>query len=308
MNKIAFLFPGQGAQYPNMGKDFYDNFSFVREFFEEASDILKRDLAKLIFEESEEVLKKTVNSQIAIFITSIAILKVIEAQLNLKPFASCGLSLGEYSALFASKRISLKDVLVLIQKRAEFMDQSCEKNQGAMSAILGLDSNIIEQILSDITSVWVANYNTIEQTVISGTLDGIKTACQKLNDAGAKRIVPLVVSGAFHCALMMDAQEKLEEFIQNVQFLDSNIGLIMNVTGDFVSSVSEVRANLISQVTKSVKWRQGIERLEKEGIDLYLEIGPSKTLTMMNKKNKVKNQSLNVEKISDLEKLSIELI
>lgn len=309
--KIVLLFPGQGAQYPGMGKDFYETFSIARETFDEASDLLKKDFCKLIFEEPEETLKKTVNSQSAIFVTSIAMLRAIYSQFkDLTPFAAAGLSLGEYSALFAAGKIDFPEALFLIQKRAELMSDSCEKQRGNMSAIIGLDSTIIEQVIDQLNpphQVWIANYNTIDQTVISGGLEGLILAEQKLIEAGAKRVVPLQVQGAFHSGLMIEAQLRLKEFISSVPLKNSNIGLVMNVTGDFAKSIDEMKELLISQVAQSVKWKQGIERLEKEIVELYLEVGPGKTLTMMNRKNKINNASLNVEKISDLEKLSVAL-
>ena len=306
--KLAFLFPGQGAQYIGMGKEVFDNFSIAKELYEEANDILHYDLTKIVFEGPENLLKETVYSQVAIFVTSVALLKVLKHEfLDVLPSVCAGLSLGEYTALVASDKISFEDALVLVQKRAQFMNDSCVKTSGTMAAILGLDSNIIEETIARLNPphlVWTANYNTVDQTVISGSIEGVDTAAKVLQEIGAKKIVPLKVHGAFHSGLMIDSQLLLKPEIENTCFKNSNIDIVMNVSGDFVRSIADIKKYLILQVTNSVRWKQSIETIDKQGIDIYLEIGPSKTLTMMNLKNKVKGTTLNLEKISDLEKLA----
>jgi len=306
--KIAFLFPGQGAQYIGMGKEIFDNFSIAKEIYEAANDILHYDLAKIVFEGPENLLKETVYSQVAIFVTSIALLNVLKHEFpDVLPSVCAGLSLGEYTALAASDKISFEDALLLVQKRAQFMNASCVKTSGTMAAILGLDSNIIDETIAKLNPphlIWTANYNTIDQTVISGSIEGVDIAAKVLQEIGAKKVVPLKVHGAFHSGLMIDSQLLLKPEIENTCFKNSNIDIVMNVSGDFVRSVADIKKYLILQVTNSVRWKQSIETIDKQGIDLYLEIGPSKTLTMMNLKNKVKGVTLNLEKISDLEKLS----
>lgn len=306
--KIAFLFPGQGAQYIGMGKDFYNNFSLARTLFEEANDILHLDLAKIIFEGSEDELKKTIYSQLTIFLTSVVFTMVFRQENpEILPTVCAGLSLGEYSALYASGKISFKDALFLVQKRANYMNDACEKIKGTMAAIIGLDSDIIEETVAKINPphlVWVANYNTVDQTVISGTLEGVSAAMAALQELGAKKALFLKVQGAFHSGLMVQAQERLKKDIENSNLFNSNIDLIMNVTGNYAKSIEEIKKYLILQVTNSVRWKQTLETLDKHDIEIYLEIGPSKTISMMVKKNRVKGEAINLESVSDLEQLS----
>ncbi len=304
MNKTAFIFPGQGEQYPGMGKDFFDNFLSAKEVLQSASDILHIDMLKIIFESSEEDLKKTVNSQLSVFITSAMILAVLKKELKkTSPFVCAGLSLGEYSALFASEKIKFEDALLLIKKRASYMNEACLKHKGTMAAVLGIEGNIVEEVVSKLkTNVWAANFNTPEQTVISGSFEGIEAAKEALLKAGAKKIIPLQVSGAFHSGLMLEAREKLKLDMENVSISDSPIKIVMNVTGDF-APFSEIKKNLIVQVTSGVRWCQSVKTMDKSGVDKYIEIGPGKTLTNMNKRIQPKGVSLNVDKISDLEKI-----
>lgn len=305
MNKHAFIFPGQGEQYPGMGKDFFEGFHTAKEIFQNANDILHFDLTKIIFSGSEDELKKTVNSQLSVFVCSCAILAALKDQFpTLRPFVCAGLSLGEYSALFAADKIRLKDALLLIRKRATYMNESCEKHKGTMAAVLGLESNLIEEIVSKLSAkkVWAANFNTPAQTVISGSLEGVEAAKEALIKAGAKKIIPLQVQGAFHSGLMKDAQDKLEKDMAATEFFDSPTKIVMNATGKF-AAFQEIKKNLIIQVTSSVRWCQSIKTMDEDGTELYIEIGPGKTLTNMNKRIEPKGLSLNIEKISDLEKI-----
>lgn len=302
MKKCAYLFPGQGAQYPGMGKDFAAAFAIARETFEEADEILGIGLSKIIFEGPEEVLVQTKYSQLAIFVNSMAILRVIQQQIpDLRPFVCAGLSLGEYSALCASAKLSFADTLRLVQKRALLMQEACEKVPGTMAAVLGLEGSKVEEALKGIAGVWVANYNCPGQIVISGTKAGVEKGSQALKDLGAKRVLPLSVSGAFHSGLMQIAQDGLAPFILASSFQETKIRLVMNAPGDFVER--DVQKHLISQVTQSVRWEQGILAMEKEGAGLYLEIGCGKTLSGMNRKIGVSGLTLSIEKVADLEVL-----
>ncbi len=308
MKKWAFLFPGQGAQYPGMGKEFFQAFGVAREVFQEADEILSESLSKLIFEGPEQELTQTKNSQVAIFVVSVALLKTLFLQIpSIKPSVCAGLSLGEYTALFASDRLSFKETLLLIRKRALFMNAACEKTEGTMAAVLGMDGAKIEAVLQGTSDIWIANYNCPGQVVISGTKQGILQATEKLKAQGAKRVLPLQVHGAFHSGLMQMAQDALAPFIEKAPLAKGSTHLVMNVPGNFVSSTEEVRKNLIAQVTHSVRWQQGIEAIHQKEPHLYLEIGCGKTLTGMNKKTVPQAPSFSLEKPSDLDLLAKEV-
>lgn len=299
--KIAMIFPGQGAQYVGMGKDFFDSFAIAKETFQEADDLLGEKLSKVIFEGPEELLTQTRNSQIAIFVVSIAILRTTLKELpELKPALCAGLSLGEYTALCASGRLGFRETLHLVRERARLMNEACEKVPGTMAAVLGLDAAGIEAAVKDLQGVWVANFNAPGQTVISGTKEGIEKAALVLKEKGAKRVLPLTVHGAFHSGLMRSAQEGLAPFIDRVSLKNSPIEFVMNVPGNFVHTDEEIRRHLKAQVTQSVRWEQGIAAMKEAGVELFLEIGCGKTLSGLNKKMGVPS-ILAIEKISDLE-------
>lgn len=302
--KIAFIFPGQGAQYTAMGKDFFEKYFVAKEVFEEADDLLHFPLAKLIFSGPLEDLTLTRNAQLAIFVVSIALLKVLQKELpDLTPFAAAGLSLGEYTALTAAEKLSFQDALLLVQKRAEFMHEACEKRKGAMAAVLGLDAEMVETLLAPLAEdlVWPANFNSPGQTVISGTEKGVEKALLLLKEKGAKKIIPLKVHGAFHSGLMEEAKIKLTPYIEKVEIKPSDVKVALNVTGDLVEKDVQIRQNLILQVTNPVRWQKCIETLDRNGIDFFIEIGPGKTLSAMNKKIAPKGRTLSLEKTEDLQ-------
>lgn len=299
--KIAMIFPGQGAQYVGMGKDFFDSFAIAKETFQEADDLLGEKLSHVIFEGSEALLTETRNSQIAIFVVSIAILRTVIKELpDLKPTLCAGLSLGEYTALCASGRLGFRETLLLVRERARLMNEACEKVPGTMAAVLGLDAAGIEAAVKGLQGVWVANFNAPGQTVISGTKEGIEKAAPILKEKGAKRVLPLTVHGAFHSGLMRSAQEGLAPFIDRLSLKSSPIEFVMNVPGNFVNTDEEIRRHLKAQVTQSVHWEQGIAAMKEAGVELFLEIGCGKTLSGLNKKMGV-SSVLSIEKISDLE-------
>jgi [acyl-carrier-protein] S-malonyltransferase len=309
MKKTAFLFPGQGAQYVGMGKDFFDQFLEAKEIFQEADDILGESLSTLIFEGPSDQLTLTKNSQKAIFVVSIALLRVLQKQLpDLVPNVCAGLSLGEYSAVCAAKKISFKDALLLVRDRALYMQQSCEANAGTMRVILGLEAPLVEEAIAKLQpnhAIWVANINCPGQIVISGTESGIEAASTALKDLGAKRVLPLEVSGAFHSGLMQDAQKKLEPKIEQTTLYDSDIALVMNIPGGYVKNLVDIRENLIRQVTGTVRWEQGIRAILNEEVNLFVEIGCGKTLSGMNKKIGVASDAIwSLEKVADLEILA----
>jgi [acyl-carrier-protein] S-malonyltransferase len=291
MSKNAFLFPGQGAQYPGMGKDFYEAFASSRTTFEEADDLLKENFSKLIFEGPEGELMLTKNSQLAIYITSVALFRA----LPFKPHVCAGLSLGEYTALFASGRISFVEGLFLVRARGLYMQEACEKRQGSMRVVLGLGEDQVAAVLP--SGVWIANLNCPGQVVIAGEAAAIVQAEEALKNAGAKRVLPIDVSGAFHTPLMESAQKKLQPLILAAHLQESIVQFVMNVPGDYVTSLDEVRRYLIAQVASTTRWEKGIRAMQD--VTTFIEIGPGKTLTGMNKKIGV--QGMSIEKVADME-------
>jgi [acyl-carrier-protein] S-malonyltransferase len=305
MKQTAFLFPGQGAQYPGIGKDFYEAFRSARDLFDEADELLSFGLSKIIFEGPEALLTETKHSQLAIFVTSAALLKTLQECIpELVPSVCAGLSLGEYTALFASGRLPFAETLELVRLRGSAMNKACESSQGAMSAVLGLSAVQVEEIVSALYPahrVWVANFNCPGQTVISGTKEGVAAASDVLKANGAKRILPLQVHGAFHSGLMQPAQDSLAPAILEAAIQDSSIAFAMNVPGGFVESVEQIKDNLIRQVTHSVRWEQSIQAMMERELSLYLEIGCGKTLSGMNRKIGVTAPALSLDKVADLD-------
>lgn len=305
--KVAFLYPGQGAQYPGMGRDFVESFPHAKRVFEEADDILKRKLSTLILEGPEATLTQTKNSQVAIFVTSIALLTVVQDLFPaIKPAFCAGLSLGEYTALVSSGILSFQECLTLVQYRAEYMNSACESTKGTMAAVLGLGGDAVAEIVRKVNlpnDLWLANYNCPGQVVISGTSKGVEAGITAALAAGAKRALPLQVHGAFHSGLMRDAEERLAVHIRQASLVEGSAEVLMNVPGDFVSDLALMREYLIKQVTHSVRWEQEIRAIQDKGCDLFIEFGPGKTLSPMNKRIGVDAPTLSVEKVEDLKKL-----
>lgn len=305
MSSSAFLFPGQGAQYPGMGKDFYEAFRSAKDVYDEADELLSFKLSKIVLEGPEALLTETRHSQIAIFVTSAAMLKVLqEFAPDFTPTLCAGLSLGEYTALWASGRLSFAETLKLVQVRGHAMNSACETVRGTMAAVLGLSALQVEEIVTALNpphAVWVANYNCPGQTVISGTAEGVAAASEALKAKGAKRVLPLQVHGAFHSGLMQSAQDTLAPYVKMAPIQESPIAFVMNVPGHFVEEVGQIKENLILQVTRSVRWEQSVQAMIEQGLALSIEIGCGKTLSGMNKKIGVSTPTLSLEKVSDLE-------
>lgn len=304
MGKVAFIFPGQGAQYAGMGKDFYDNFKESKLVFEEADDSLNMNLSNLCFEGPAEELIKTENTQPAILAVSIAMMKALEKE-GIDCEYTAGLSLGEYTALVKSGGISFKDALNLVKVRGKLMQETVPQGIGGMAAILGLNRDkVIEAVneVKDKAVVEIANYNSPGQIVITGEKEGVELACEKALKIGAKKAVLLPVSAPFHCSLLEPAGKKLQEEIEKVSIFDLKKELISNVDAKPVVKRDEIKEKLVRQVSSSVLWQDSIEFLIDEGVDTFIEIGPGKSLTGFVKRiRKSVNKEVNAYYVNNVE-------
>lgn len=301
--KACFLFPGQGAQYVGMGKDFYDRYPSARQVFTRADEILGRKLSEIIFFGPEKSLTETKNAQLALFVVSAAILCTLEEEIGIRPILCAGLSLGEYTALYAAKKIGFEEALFLVERRASLMNEACEKKAGAMAAVLGLEKEAIEKGLEGIEGVSIANCNAPGQIVISGTLEGVDRGAKALKEVGAKRVLPLKVHGAFHSPLMALAKEGLEEKLAEIRLIPSDIDLVMNATGFFAKGEAEIKELLALQLVSPVLWQQSISAIrEREKIDCFIEVGCGRTLAGLNRKMGIMD-TISLDKVEDLKQL-----
>jgi len=280
----AYIFPGQGSQFVGMGKDLYNSSDLAKSMFEKANTILGFRITDEMFEGSDEGLKQTKVTQPAIFLHS-----VIMALTNHETIVSdmvAGHSLGEFSALVVNKVLSFDDALLLVSKRALAMQKACEIKPSTMAAILGLDDAIVEEVCASITNeiVVAANYNCPGQLVISGSIEGVNIACEKLKAAGAKRALVLPVGGAFHSPLMLPAQQELEAAIEATHFNEPICPIYQNVTASAVNSASQIKNNLVLQLTAPVKWTQTVVQMLADGATQFYEVGPGKVLQGLVKK------------------------
>ena len=299
MSKIAFVFPGQGAQYTGMAKDFYEKFPVSREVFEKASKVSGLDIKTLCFEENEN-LNITEYTQIAMLTAEIAILRAVE-EAGIHSQVNAGLSLGEYGALAASGVMREEDAFAIVRKRGILM-QEAYPTGGAMSAILGTDAELIEKICEETPGiVSIANYNCPGQIVITGEEKAVLTAGEALKAAGARRVIPLKVSGPFHCELLKEAGKKLGEELEKIEIQTFAIPYVTNVTAQYVTESDQVKNLLVKQVSSYVRWQQCVEQMINDGVDTFIEIGPGKTLTGFLKKINRNVKALHIEKIEDLE-------
>jgi [acyl-carrier-protein] S-malonyltransferase len=280
----AYIFPGQGAQFPGMGKDLYENSALAKELFEKANEILGFRITDIMFEGTAEELKETKVTQPAVFLHSVILAKVLEV----KPEMVAGHSLGEFSALVINGALSFEDGLKLVSKRALAMQKACEITPSTMAAVLNLEDKIVEDICASIDGVVVAaNYNCPGQLVISGEYKAVELACEKMKEAGAKRALILPVGGAFHSPMMEPARTELAAAIEATTFSNPTCPVYQNVTASAVSNPAEIKNNLISQLTGAVKWTQSVNQMIADGATSFTEVGPGKVLVgLVNKINK----------------------
>ena len=302
MSKIAFIFPGQGAQKAGMGKDFYEETSTGREVFDRASELLGFSMPELCFTENDR-LDITEYTQAAMVTTSIAMMKVLMEETGIRPDVAAGLSLGEYCALYAAGVMSADDAITTVRQRGILMQEAVPVGVGAMAAVLAMAAEKIEEVLKDIPDVWIANYNCPGQIVISGKKEAVELACEKLKEAGAKRTVMLNVSGPFHSGMLAEAGEKLGEFLENVEISDPQIPYVANVTASYVTDKAEVKSLLARQVSSSVRWEQSVRAMLADGVDTFVEIGPGKTLAGFMRKITRDAKVVNIETLQDVKAL-----
>jgi len=303
MSKIAYIFPGQGAQYFGMGQDFYESFPESQEIFDKASDLLSIDMKKLCFEENDQ-LNLTEYTQAAMVTVSAAILTQINKE-NLSPIVCAGLSLGEYSALLACGALSFEDSISVVRQRGILMQNTVPAGVGGMYAIIGLEPELINKICEETDGiVSVANYNYPEQTVITGELDALERAKDSCVAAGAKRALSVKVSGPFHSHLLIPAGEELKNILDKTTILTPEFPYISNVNAEYVYSNENIKDLLSKQVYSPVKWMQSVDAMINSGVDTFIEIGPKKTLTSMIKKMNTEVTTINIDKVEDLKMIS----
>lgn len=308
MGKVAFLFPGQGAQYVEMGKEISENFDIAKGVFEDANKAIDMDIKDICFNGPEDELMKTENTQPAILATSIAILKVAKEK-GLKADVTAGLSLGEYTSLVYSGAIDFKEAIKLVKKRGRYMQEAVPDGKGAMAAVLGLDRDILGQVIEDCKDqgiISAANFNCPGQIVLSGEVKAIEKAIDLAKQKGAKRAVKLPVSAPFHCEMLKPAGEKLKVALEDIEIKDMNTKVISNVTGEYIESSKDIKDLLVKQVSSSVLFEDSIELMLEDGVDKFIEIGPSKTLSAFVKRiaknNGKKVKCFNIENLESLDK------
>lgn len=308
MGKVAFLFPGQGAQYVGMGKEIAENYSIASKVFDNANSVLDIDIKNLCFNGPEEELIKTENTQPAILTTSIAILEVAREH-GLKADVTAGLSLGEYSSLVYSGALDFKEAVSLVKKRGRFMQDAVPEGMGTMAAILGLERSIVSEVIKEASSKGIiagANYNCPGQIVLSGEISAIEYATKLAKEKGAKRALILPVSAPFHCEMLKCAGDDLEKELEDVKVSDMQVDVISNVEAEYIKESEDIKELLIKQVSSSVLFEDSIELMLKDDVDVFVEIGPSKTLSAFVKKIAKNNNKtvtcLNIEDLNSLEK------
>lgn len=305
MSQIAFIFPGQGAQEPGMGKDFYENSASAREVFDQAESLLGLDMKKLCFEENDE-LNITEYTQIALLTACMAMERVVFEQ-GVAPQVTAGLSLGEYCAIVSAGGMELSDAMRLVRKRGILMQEAVPAGQGSMAAVLGMDGPSIEKVLEGREGVWIANYNCPGQIVITGYKAPVEEASKALQEAGAKRVLPLNVSGPFHSPLMQPAGEGLKEIFAGMKMSPLKVPYVTNVTAEYVDDIAQTEELLIRQVSSSVRWQQSVEKMIAAGVDTFVEIGPGRTLNGFLRKIDRQVKGYNIRTWEEMQKVCEEL-
>lgn len=304
MSNLAFVFPGQGAQFVGMGKDFYDKFDTAKKLFDEADDALDYSIKKMCFEGSEDDLKLTANTQPAILIVSVIAAELLKAE-GITPNIAGGHSLGEYSALVAAGSLKFSDAVKLVHKRGQFMQEAVPVGEGSMAAIIGLDDEIIIDACkkaSEVGEVQAVNFNCPGQTVIAGTVKGVDAAVEILKAAGAKKAVVLPVSAPFHSTLMKPAAEKLSDELDKVEIKNAAFPVAANFTGELETDAEKIKSNLVYQADNPVKWIDCVNSMKNFGAEIFVECGPGKTLCGFNRRIDKQIKSLNVENLESLAK------
>ena len=301
MSRIAFIFPGQGAQVCGMGQDFYEQTETGKKIFDKASGLLGFSMPELCFEKNDR-LDITEYTQAAMVTAGIAMMRVLEEK-GIKPDVAAGLSLGEYCALAAAGVMSDEDAICTVRQRGILMQEAVPVGEGAMAAILALDAAAIEAVTGAMEGVWIANYNCPGQIVISGKKAAVEEACEKLKAAGAKRALLLNVSGPFHSGMLTVAGEKLAQVLADVEIHTPRSPYVANVNAQFVTTAEPVKDLLTRQVSSSVRWQQSVEAMINDGVDTFIEIGPGRTLAGFMKKISKEVKTMNVEKLEDIEKV-----
>lgn len=301
MGKVAFVFPGQGSQSVGMGKSLYEASVVAKEIFDKADEVLGRSISKMCFEGPEEDLKQTINTQPAILVTSIAALEALKEKTDVKPDYVAGHSLGEYGAYYVAGVIDFSTAMKLIDKRAKEMNAAAESTKGAMTAVIGMSKEAILDTIEKIDGmVSVANYNSPAQIVITGEADAVAKANDALKEAGAKRVIPLPVSGGFHSMLMEEASVKFSEILDDCDIKDAQIPVFTNVDAEPTTAAIRFKAKMTAQIYSSVMWTQTVEKMAADGVDTIVEIGPGKVLAGLVKKT---NPAINVLNVFDEESL-----
>ena len=305
MSKIAFMFPGQGAQKAGMGKDFYEQSETARKVIDKATELLDIDMKALCFEENDK-LDQTEYTQAALVTVCLAMEHVLRER-GLKADVTAGLSLGEYCAIASAGGMTTEDAITTVRKRGILMQNAVPGGKGSMAAVLGLTGEAIEKVVDEIDGVTIANYNCPGQIVITGWKESVEKASEALKEAGAKRVLPLNVSGPFHSPMLEEAGKELGQVLENVELSPLEIPYVTNVTAEYVTDISETKALLAQQVASSVRWQQSVENMIADGVDTFVEIGPGKTLAGFMRKISRDVKVYNVGTWEDVDKVVSEL-